>query len=46
MIVEVDCVDTVRLDVGNEVLEFDEDDVGRLEIWQLSSADPSAKRLR
>ena len=44
--VEEDCVNTVRLDVGNEVLKFDEDDVGRLEIWQLSSADPSAKRLR
>ena len=46
LIVEKDCVNTVRLDVGDEVLEFDEDDVGRLEIWQLSSADPSAKRLR
>jgi len=36
----------VRLDVGNEVLEFDEDASARLGIWQLSPADPSAKRLR
>ena len=46
LIVEEDCVNTVRLDVGDEVLKFDEDDVSRLEIWQLTSADPSAKRLR
>jgi hypothetical protein len=36
----------MRLDVGNEVLKFDEDDVSRLEIWHLSPADPPAKRLR
>ena len=44
--IEINGVDAVCLDVGDEVLEFDEDDVSRLEIWQLSSADPSAKRLR
>jgi hypothetical protein len=31
LIVEEDCVNTVRLDVGDEVLKFDEDDVSRWE---------------
>ena len=44
--IERNGVDAVCLNVGDEVLEFDEDGSGRLEIWQLSPADPSAKRLR